>query len=98
MVGTFNFNKFRSIEVLEYWSIGVMVKGLMSFFFNTPILHHSENLSTCMRLYADPSIILLLKGSICALPRSQPGERPVNIIYLWDFLQCIGRLPSSFQP
>ena len=28
--------------VLEYWSIGVMTKGLMSFFFNTPILHHSS--------------------------------------------------------
>jgi hypothetical protein len=28
--------------VLEYWSVGVMTKGLMSFFFNTPILHHSS--------------------------------------------------------
>jgi hypothetical protein len=25
---------------MEYWSIGVMVEGLKSF-FNTPILHHS---------------------------------------------------------
>jgi hypothetical protein len=26
---------------MEYWSVGVMTKGLMSLFFNTPILHHS---------------------------------------------------------
>jgi hypothetical protein len=28
--------------VLEYWSNGVMAKGLMSFFLNTPIFHHSS--------------------------------------------------------
>jgi hypothetical protein len=26
---------------MEYWSDGVMTKGMMSF-FNTPILHHSS--------------------------------------------------------
>ena len=31
-------------------------------------------------------IILQFKRSIGSLLRSQPGERPVNIIYLWDFL------------
>jgi hypothetical protein len=31
--------------VLEYWSVGVMAKGLMSYFFqhsNTPTLQHSS--------------------------------------------------------
>ena len=29
------------VGALEYWSVGVMAKGLM-LFFNTPILHHSS--------------------------------------------------------
>ncbi len=36
----------RSIGVLEYWSVGVMTKGLMSIFFNTPILHHHPKAET----------------------------------------------------
>jgi len=28
--------------LLEYWSDGVITKGLMSFLSNTPILHHSN--------------------------------------------------------
>jgi hypothetical protein len=86
-----------------------MVKGLMSFFFNTPILHHSSTPGPRLsRTFGIPKIIFLLvivpllfydlNVQFGPLLRSQPGERPVNIIYLWDFLQCIGRLPSSFQP
>jgi len=31
-----------NFAVLEYWRVGVMTKELMSFFPNTPILHHSS--------------------------------------------------------
>ena len=33
---------FQFQLISEYWSVGVMPKGGMSFFFNTPIPHHSR--------------------------------------------------------
>jgi hypothetical protein len=46
----------NNLGLLEYWSVGVMTQGLISF-CNTPMLHHSSpglSLSRPFNLYQSP--------------------------------------------
>ena len=68
--------------VLEYWSVGVMAKGLMSF-ISTPILHHSSAPGPRLsRIFGNLEIIFLSH----IVPRYYISNQVRNTPFAWQGL------------